>query len=54
MDDAMTVQVVERLHELLSNFTHLWLSQVAIIFKDLEKLTLSKLCDDTELVRCFK
>ena len=46
----MTVQVVECLYELLGNLADFRLAQVAVIFQDLEKLTLSKLSDDAELV----
>ena len=54
MDDSVTVQVVESLDELLSDFADLRLAKVAVILKDLEELTLSELSDDTELVRSFK
>ena len=54
MDDSVTVQVVESLDELLSDFADLRLAKVAVILKDLEELTLSELSDDTELVRSFE
>lgn len=54
MDDSVTVQVVESLDELLSDFADLRLTKVAVILKDLEELTLSELSDDTELVRSFE
>ena len=50
MDDAMAVQVVERMHQLLGDFAHFGLTEVPIVFKDLEQLTLGELCHNAEFM----
>ena len=50
MDNSVTVQVVESLHELLGNLANFRLPQVAVILQNLEELTLGELSDDAELV----
>ena len=54
MDDPVRVQVVQGLDQLLSNLTHLWFTQVAVVFQDLEKLTLGELCHHAELMRSLE
>ena len=54
MDDTVTVEIVESLDQLLGNLTHLRFSQIAVIFKNFEELSLGKFCDDTELMRGFE
>ena len=54
MNDPMTVQIVQSLHELLGNLAHLLLSQVPVVLQYFEELTLSEFSDHTELMRCFK
>jgi hypothetical protein len=38
VDDAIRVEVVERLHELLGDVPHLRLGQLLVVLKDLEQL----------------
>ena len=54
MDNSMRMQIIQGMNQLLSNFTNLILWEVSIIFKNFKQLTLSKLRDHTELMRCFK
>lgn len=50
MNNTVRVQIVQGMYKLLGNFAYFRLLQAAIVFKDLEKLALSKLCDHTEFV----
>ena len=54
MDDPVTMKVVKSLYELLSDLADFRLSQVSVVLKDLEELTLGEFSDDTELVGCFE
>lgn len=64
MDDAVRVEVVEGVDELLRDLADFGLGQVAVIFQNFEELTLGELqgsesrraylSDNTELVRSFK
>ena len=47
----MAVQIVQSLNELLGNLAYFRLAKVTVIFKDLEKFSLGKLSDHTELMR---
>ena len=47
VDDAVRVQVVERVHELLCDLTHFALGQVAVVLEDLEEFSLGELADVT-------
>eukprot|EP00353_Schmidingerella_taraikaensis_P006198 CAMPEP_0185573314 /NCGR_PEP_ID=MMETSP0434-20130131/5066_1 /TAXON_ID=626734 ORGANISM="Favella taraikaensis, Strain Fe Narragansett Bay" /NCGR_SAMPLE_ID=MMETSP0434 /ASSEMBLY_ACC=CAM_ASM_000379 /LENGTH=125 /DNA_ID=CAMNT_0028189519 /DNA_START=3508 /DNA_END=3882 /DNA_ORIENTATION=- len=46
----MTVEVVERLDELLGDLAHFLLAEVTVVLQNLEQLTLGEFCDDAELV----
>lgn len=48
------MQIIQSMHQLLSDLANLILWKVSIIFKNFKQLTLSKLRDHAELVRCFK
>ena len=54
MDNSVRMQIIESMHQLLSDLANLILWKVSIIFKNFKQLTLSKLRDHAELMRCFK
>lgn len=51
MDYPVRVQIVKCVHELLGNLADLGLAQVAVVFENLEQLSLCKLSDHAKLVR---
>ena len=51
MDNAVAVEVVEGLDELLGDFTHLMLTKIPIVLQDLEQFSLREFGHDAELVR---
>jgi hypothetical protein len=50
MNDPVTVQVVQGVHQLLRNLSDFVFSQVSVVFQDLKKLSLSELGDNAEFV----
>ena len=54
MNNSVRMQIIQSMHQLLSDLANLILWKVSIIFKNFKQLTLSKLRDHAELVRCFK
>jgi len=54
MNNAVTVKVVQSVHQLLGDLANLRLAKVTIIFKNLKELSLRKLRHDAELMRSFK
>ena len=50
MDNAMRMQIVESVHQLLSYFAHFVLGQVPVVLQDLEQLALRELGDHAKLV----
>ena len=50
MDDAVRMQIVESVHQLLSYFAHFVLRQVPVILQDLEQLALRELSDHAKLM----
>ena len=51
MDDAVRMEIVEGVHQLLSYFAHLVLRQIPVVLQDLEQLALCKLGDHAKLMR---
>ena len=54
VNDAVRVQIVQRVYQLLSNFANFRLAKVPVVFKDLEEFTLGKLSNHAKLVRSFE
>lgn len=54
MGDTVWMDVMQSPDQLLSHLPDLWLLQILIIFDDIEKLTLTQLCDDYKLWIGFK
>ena len=54
MDDAVRVQIVKRVHQLLGYLAHFIFWKIPVILEDLEQLTLGELGDHAKLVRRLK
>ena len=50
MDDPVTVQVVQGVYQLLGDFAHFRLTEVSIVFEDLEQLTLGEFRHNAEFM----
>jgi hypothetical protein len=50
VDDPVTVQVVQGVYQLLGDFAHFRLTEVSIVFEDLEQLTLGEFRHNAEFM----